>query len=281
MGATAPTVTDAALVMGILAPDRFLGGRIPLDRASAVAAFESLDTTLPVGERVRQAWLIGLHNIADGVADLAVRRGLDARDHSLVAFGAAGPMLLPSLLDVLPLESVIVPPNPGGFSAAGLLSADRVFSESRTRTGSSPRGSSRRSPPSSRSSSPVCWARRRRSGRRNDHPELRRKAVRPELGHSLRPHPGWLVRREDDHRDGRRVPPRVRAPQRDSLRAAPRRGRDLPGAGGGPVGQGRVPAAPAREPTSSSRRGRSCCSTSKAAPSTCPPTSERRWRRAT
>jgi N-methylhydantoinase A len=41
-------------------------------------------------------------------------------------------MLLPSLLDVLPLESVIVPPNPGGFSAAGLLSADRVFSESKT-----------------------------------------------------------------------------------------------------------------------------------------------------
>jgi len=132
MGATAPTITDAALVMGILAPDRFLGGRIPLDRGRAVAAFEALDTTLAVGERVRQAWMIGLHHIADGVADLAIRRGLDARDHSLVAFGAAGPMLLPSLLDILPLESVIVPPNPGGFSAAGLLSADRVFSESRT-----------------------------------------------------------------------------------------------------------------------------------------------------
>jgi N-methylhydantoinase A len=118
--------------MGILAPDRFLGGRIPLDRARAFAAFESLATSLPFGERVRQAWMIGLDNIADGVADLAIRRGLDARDHSLLAFGAAGPMLLPGLLDVLPLRSVIVPPNPGGFSAAGLLSADRVFSESKT-----------------------------------------------------------------------------------------------------------------------------------------------------
>jgi N-methylhydantoinase A len=41
-------------------------------------------------------------------------------------------MMLPDLLDLLPIPSVIVPPNPGGFSALGLLSSDRVFSESRT-----------------------------------------------------------------------------------------------------------------------------------------------------
>jgi N-methylhydantoinase A len=41
-------------------------------------------------------------------------------------------MMLPGLLDLVPLESVIVPPNPGGFSALGLLSSDRVFSESTT-----------------------------------------------------------------------------------------------------------------------------------------------------
>jgi N-methylhydantoinase A len=35
-------------------------------------------------------------------------------------------------LDVVPLKSVIVPPNPGGFSALGLLSSDRVYSETRT-----------------------------------------------------------------------------------------------------------------------------------------------------
>jgi N-methylhydantoinase A len=41
-------------------------------------------------------------------------------------------MMLPGLLDLVPLQSVIVPPNPGGFSALGLLSSDRVFSESVT-----------------------------------------------------------------------------------------------------------------------------------------------------
>jgi N-methylhydantoinase A len=125
-------VTDAALAIGILAPDRFLGGRIPLDRTGAIAAFASLETSLSLSERVRQAWMIGLHNISHGLTDLANRRGIDTRDHSLIAFGAAGPMLLPGLLDILPLASVIVPPNPGGFSAAGLLSSDRVFSENRT-----------------------------------------------------------------------------------------------------------------------------------------------------
>lgn len=131
-GGTAPTVTDAALAIGILAPDRFVGGKVPLHPDLAAAAFESLDTSIPLSERVRQAWLIGLHNIAEGIIDITIRRGFDVRDLSLMAYGAAGPMMLPGLLDVLPIKSVIVPPSPGGFSALGLLSSDRVFSESRT-----------------------------------------------------------------------------------------------------------------------------------------------------
>jgi N-methylhydantoinase A len=134
-GGSAPTITDAALAIGILAPDRFVGGKVPLHPDLAHEAFAALDSSLPVAERVRQAWLIGLHNIAEGIIDITIRRGLDVRDLSLVAYGAAGPMTLTGLLDLLPLESVIVPPNPGGFSALGLLSSDRVFSENRTRYG--------------------------------------------------------------------------------------------------------------------------------------------------
>lgn len=134
-GGIAPTITDAALAMGILAPDRFVGGKVPLHPNLAREAFAALETSIPLSERIRQAWLIGLHNIAEGIIDITIRRGLDVRDLSLVAYGAAGPMMLPGLLDVLPIDSVIVPPNPGGFSALGLLSSDRVFSESRTRYG--------------------------------------------------------------------------------------------------------------------------------------------------
>jgi N-methylhydantoinase A len=134
-GGLAPTITDAALSIGILAPDRFVGGKLPLHPELSAQAFEALDTPLPLPERIRQAWLISLHNISEGILDIAIRRGLDIRDLSLVAYGAAGPMILPGLLDLLPLESIIVPPSPGGFSALGLLSSDRVFSDSRTHYG--------------------------------------------------------------------------------------------------------------------------------------------------
>jgi N-methylhydantoinase A len=131
-GGTWPTVTDAALLIGILAPDRFLGGKMPLREDLSLAAFNELDTSLSLARRIGDAWTIGMHNVAEGLFDITIRRGLDPRDFSLVAFGAAGPMLLPCLLDLVPVESVIVPPNPGGFSAMGMLSSDQVFAQNRT-----------------------------------------------------------------------------------------------------------------------------------------------------
>lgn len=131
-GGDRPTITDAALMIGILSPTTFLGGRMPLKLELAEQAFSALNTPVELGQRVRSAWLIGLHNIAEGIVDLSIRHGIDPRDFSLVAFGAAGPMLLPSLLELVQLKGVIVPPNPGGFSALGMLSSDQVYSDSRT-----------------------------------------------------------------------------------------------------------------------------------------------------
>jgi N-methylhydantoinase A len=128
-GGDRPTVTDTALLMGVLAEDRFLGGSMPLRRDLAQAAYERLDTSLSLDQRVRYAWKVGLNNIAEGLLNVAIRRGVDTRDFSLVAFGAAGPMLLPSLLDLVPLRRVLVPPHPGLFSALGLLSSDQVYSD--------------------------------------------------------------------------------------------------------------------------------------------------------
>ena len=51
--------------------------------------------------------------------------------HVSFAYGAAGPMMLPSMLDLVPLRRVVVPPHPGLFSALGLLSSDQVFTEER------------------------------------------------------------------------------------------------------------------------------------------------------
>ena len=70
-----------------------------------------------------------LNNLAEGIFNVGLRHGIDTRDFTLFAYGAAGPMMLPAMLDLVPLRRVIVPPHPGLFSARGLLSSDQVFTE--------------------------------------------------------------------------------------------------------------------------------------------------------
>lgn len=75
---------------------------------------------------------MAVHNIAEGVFNVAIKNGVDPRDYSLIAYGAAGPMLLPAAMDAVHCKQVVVPPNPGLFSALGLLSADQVFTVNRS-----------------------------------------------------------------------------------------------------------------------------------------------------
>ncbi|WP_026912113.1 hydantoinase/oxoprolinase family protein [Patulibacter minatonensis] len=131
-GGVLPTTTDTCMLMGIIDPDGFAGGRMSLDPALSKKAFESLDSVLPFEERVKSAYEVGLNNIAEGLTNISVKYGLDPRDFTLVAFGAAGGMLLPAVLDLVHVEQVMIPPHPGVFSALGLLSADQVYSASRS-----------------------------------------------------------------------------------------------------------------------------------------------------
>ena len=131
-GGTRPTTTDTCLMIGIIDPDSFAGGSIHLDRDLARKAFQSLDTEFTLAQRVRYAYEMAVHNIAEGVFNVAIKNGVDPRDYSLVAYGAAGPMLLPAVLNAVHAKEVIVPPFPGLFSAVGLLSADQVYTANRS-----------------------------------------------------------------------------------------------------------------------------------------------------
>jgi N-methylhydantoinase A len=131
-GGKKPTTTDTALLAGILSPGGFLGGKMALHPRLSKAAFEALDTPMSLDELVRQAWAVALNNIAEGIFNISIRRGIDPRDFSLMAYGAAGPMMLPAVLDMLGMKRVIVPPYPGLFSALGLVSSDLVFMDQRS-----------------------------------------------------------------------------------------------------------------------------------------------------
>jgi len=131
-GGSQPTITDACLLMGILDPDDFAAGELALDVEAAERAFARLDTSLSIEERIAYAYRIAATNIAEEVANVAIRHGGDPRDFSLIAYGAAGPMLLPAALELMGVRRLIVPPHPGLFSALGLLSSDLVYYDSRS-----------------------------------------------------------------------------------------------------------------------------------------------------
>ncbi|MDI2031763.1 hydantoinase/oxoprolinase family protein [Saccharopolyspora sp. TS4A08] len=131
-GGTQPTTTDTCLMIGIIDPDTFAGGKLSLDRDLSRKAFETLESEFTLAQRVRYAYEMAVHNIAEGVFNVAIKNGVDPRDFSLIAYGAAGPMLLPAAMDMVHCKQVVVPPNPGLFSALGLLSADQVYTANRS-----------------------------------------------------------------------------------------------------------------------------------------------------
>lgn len=126
-GGIEPTVTDANLVTGRLNPTRFLGGEFDLDTAGAQAAIEER-IGRPLHMKVLEA-ACGIIRIADARMSFAVRaitlqRGYDPRRFTMVAFGGAGPLHAMAIARELHIPRVIIPPQPGHFSALGMLLTD-------------------------------------------------------------------------------------------------------------------------------------------------------------
>jgi N-methylhydantoinase A len=127
-GGTQPTVTDADLVLGYLAADTFLGGRLHLDVDRARASFEPLATRLGLGlvETAAGAARVVEHQMADLIRKATVQKGYDPRDCVVFAYGGAGPVHAGVYARELGAQSVVVPL--GGvcslWSALGAASAD-------------------------------------------------------------------------------------------------------------------------------------------------------------
>ncbi len=125
-GGTEPTVTDANLFLGRLDPDYFLGGRMRLDESAAAGALRRVAPRLGLSDVAFAEGMLAIvnANMADAMRTITVRQGIDPRAYSLVAFGGAGPMHAAWLADELDIPEVIVPWNPGAFSAWGMLQTD-------------------------------------------------------------------------------------------------------------------------------------------------------------
>ena len=123
LGGTTAAVTDADVVLGLLDPDAFLGGDMPLDAAAASAATAELalglglslmDTAAGIHEVVNQ-------NMAAAARMHGVEQGVDLRGVTVLAFGGAGPVHACGVADLLESDKVIFPVNASVLSAFGTL----------------------------------------------------------------------------------------------------------------------------------------------------------------
>ncbi|MEX1143167.1 MAG: hydantoinase/oxoprolinase family protein [Thermoleophilaceae bacterium] len=133
-GGTRPTVTDAALVLGLVDPRYFLGGRIELDLRAAEDAL-ARDVAEPLG--------LGLHQAAEGVLRVAtdamanlvrevtIGQGLDPRESVIVAGGGASGLNIVEIARELRCPEVLIPQFASCLSAVGGLFSDLVHETSR------------------------------------------------------------------------------------------------------------------------------------------------------
>lgn len=135
-----PTVTDANLLLGRFAGRGLLNGTMPLDedRASAAIARLAADMTEASRRRVTSIQAaLGVIRVANANMERALRlvsveRGHDPRRFALVSFGGAGGLHAAALAEALRIPRVLIPADPGAFSALGVLLADVIKDYSRT-----------------------------------------------------------------------------------------------------------------------------------------------------
>ena len=116
-GGARATVTDCYLLVGLIHPEHFLGGRMRLDREAARASldaiadrigYEGVDRAVRAADAaLRVASAMMANELSKGLA----RRGAAPGEFALMAFGGAGPTHASLLAEEAGLDTVVVPPG--------------------------------------------------------------------------------------------------------------------------------------------------------------------------
>jgi N-methylhydantoinase A len=112
-GGTAPTVTDANVVLGYL-PENLLGGTFQLDREGAKAAVQTIADALGIGlmEAARGIIDIVNENMFGALRMISVQQGYDPRDFALMGFGGAGPLHVNAVARLMGSWPAVSPVSP-------------------------------------------------------------------------------------------------------------------------------------------------------------------------
>lgn len=135
-GGALPTVTDAALVLGLLSDaSEFAGGSFRLTRKGVDDALAK-HVAAPMGYGVEEAafdcWRVVNANMTSAVRRWTALRGVDPRALSMVAYGGNGPLFAAIQAQDLGIDRVLVPRTSPAFSALGALAAPPSVDEERS-----------------------------------------------------------------------------------------------------------------------------------------------------
>lgn len=131
-GGTEPTVTDANVVLGIVDPDYFLGGKMKLRRDLALAAVGNVANRLGISPEAAAyaIYTTSNHNMVAAIEEITVREGINPRDSFFVCGGGATAIHIAEMADILGLKRYMIPRFMAGLSAFGGLISDLRNEES-------------------------------------------------------------------------------------------------------------------------------------------------------
>lgn len=117
-----PTVSDANFILGYLSAKNFLGGEMFIDVDKSRKAVEE-KVASKINLSVDDA-AVGIRRLVDanmcgGINVVSTQKGYDLREFTLLAFGGGGSLHACELADELGIKRIIIPTNPGMFSAIG------------------------------------------------------------------------------------------------------------------------------------------------------------------
>lgn len=121
------TVTDAALVLGFIDPEFFLGGAISLDAAAAGAAIER-DVAAPMRLDIEAAAAaiieVVTENMVQAILEITVAQGVDPSEAVLIGGGGAAGLNSLYIARRLGVSRLLIPETGAALSAAGALLSD-------------------------------------------------------------------------------------------------------------------------------------------------------------
>lgn len=134
-GGIEATVTDADAVLGLIDPDGFAGGTVPLDLSASRLALSRIGAPLDLSCDMAA---FGVHemvceSMANAARVHAIEKGKSIGNHTLIAFGGAAPLHVARVAEKTGINRILVPPNAGVGSAIGFLRAPISYEVVRSR----------------------------------------------------------------------------------------------------------------------------------------------------